>query len=326
MDIRGLIEKYVWILNLVLIFLLCYLVAGSVNTYISSLYFSTSQVSVPRDRSSPSSAGAARETGIQGIMDRNIFNAMISWAEESVSLDGVGEGEIEETTLRAKLLGVIYFFAGSALNRATIRLIQENKSDVFREGDTLTQEIKVAKIETKRVILQREDGRLEELSLEEEEPAGPGKGSAKREFAPKHSGMSPDERADALSEYRKAMGIDNRIRKISDTEYTIERSAITDSLSDLNTLFTQMRLTPNFVGEGDEKTVDGFRVFRVKSGSVFQKLGIRNGDIILKINGVNMDNPENAFQLLQQLRYENSFSLLIRRNDQEMDINYNVTE
>jgi general secretion pathway protein C len=329
MEIRAIVERYLWILNLVLIFLLCYFVAGVVNAYLSSRYLPA------REGSSPASglAEPAIQTGYQwkdqAIIDRNVFGVKTGWEDEFSVLEGEGwDDDIQETTLRAKLLGVIYFSEGAELNRATIRLIQENKSDVYREGDPLTQDVVVAKIEIKRVLLKRQDGQLEELSLEEQDMKA--SSSSKRRddsrYIPRISKLPPEERSRALSEYRKALGIDNRIRKISDTEYSIERSAITDALSDLNTLFTQMRLVPNFVGEGDERTVDGFRVFRIKPNSIFQKLGVRNGDIILNINGVKMDNPEKGFELLQQLRYENNFSLLLRRNDEEMEINYGVTE
>ncbi|GEM_PF-990629 len=329
MEIRTIVEKYLWALNLLLIFLLCYFVAGVVNAYLSSRYLPAHEGISPASGLAEPAIQPAYQSKTQAIIERNVFGVKTSWQEEFSALKaGASEDDIQETTLRAKLLGVIYFFEGADLNRATIRLIQENKSDVYREGDPLTQDVMVAKIEIKRVLLRRQDGQLEELSLEEMDlqSSASSKREKKPRYVPKVSKMSPEERSKALRGYRKALGIDNRIRKISDTEYSIERSAITDALSDLNTLFTQMRLVPNFVGEGNERTVDGFRVFRIKPNSLFQKLGVRGGDVILSVNGVKMDNPEKGFELLQQLRYENNFSLLIQRNEQDMEINYQVTE
>jgi type II secretion system protein C len=330
MDIRSLLERHIWILNLILIFWLCYFVAGAVNAYLSSRYLSSEQVIVERGLDYERSLAAPFQGKTHSIIERNIFNVNTGWDEKAEFAplgDGAGE-EIKETTLRAKLLGVIYFYSGANLNRATIRLIKENDSEVYREGDELTKDIQVAKIETKRILLRRSDGQLEELSLEEDDATGSGRrgGPEDHRYVPRHLKMSKEERTEALREKRKALGIDNRIRRVSDTEYQIERSAITDSLSDLATLFTQMRLVPNFVGEGDQRTVEGYRVFRVKPGSVFQKLGIRNGDIILDINGVKADNPEKSFELLQQLRYENNFSLTLKRNDNDIDMNYNITD
>lgn len=323
------LEKYVWVLNLLLIFLLCYFTAGAVNAYLSRRYLASFDSGPAAAMISDTKTGKPSQSyQSRDIVDRNIFGVQTGW-EREVDLTGDIDGDIQESTLRAKLLGVVYFFKGANLNRATIRLIQENKSDVYREGDELIDDVKVASIEIRRVILMRSDGTLEELSLAELEAEAGSKGKRGKDrdqYVPKFTKLPPDERREALRQKRELLGIDNRIQKVSDTEYIIERSAITDALSDLNTLFTQMRLVPNFTGEGENKQVEGFKVFRIKPNSVFQKLGVKSGDVILEINGAKMDNPEKGFELLQQIRYENSFSLMLQRNDEEVIMSYQVRD
>ena len=122
-------------------------------------------------------------------------------------------------------------------------------------------------------------------------------------------------------------GIDNRIIRVSETYYRIEKDAITEALSNLNDIVTHARLVPNFVpAEDGARQINGFRIFRIKPGSVFEKLGLRNGDVIQKINGVDMDSIEKGFQLLQQLRYESQFEIQIKRGARELTLSYEIVD
>ena len=89
---------------------------------------------------------------------------------------------------------------------------------------------------------------------------------------------------------------------------------------------TQARMVPNFVQDGQGKRVDGFRVFKIIPGSIFEKLGIRDGDVIKKINNAPLDSVDQAFMLLQSLRYEKKFDIDVLRGNQPVTMTYQVVE
>ena len=67
----------------------------------------------------------------------------------------------------------------------------------------------------------------------------------------------------------------------------------------MSQLFTQIRAVPHF--EGGQSI--GFRLFAIRRGSLFDKIGLKNGDIIHQHQRHRDERPEPApWQLLQELR------------------------
>jgi len=312
-------ERYLWVVNLFLLFWLAYFAGGLINFHLEKKFL------LPKTRtkfdfsSHPASLGFQYHPSPRQILDKNLFGT------EERREEFFAEGEEEEippTKLDAILTGIVYFAPDSSWNRATIYLADEKKADVYKKGDKLAPGVKIAEILEKKVILVWSDGKKEELLFEEEKP----KARERPRYVSPYTLMSPEERAKKLASYRKALGIDNRIQRVSETYYRIEKSAIEEALGNLNDIVTQARLVPNFTGEGEERTINGFRIFRIKPGSVFEKLGLRNGDVIRKINGVEMDSIERGFELLRQLRFEREFEIEVKRGTREMTLNYEIVE
>jgi general secretion pathway protein C len=88
------------------------------------------------------------------------------------------------------------------------------------------------------------------------------------------------------------------IEKRSDTEFVIDRGEIDKAMENLNQLFTQMRAVPHF----QDGKAAGFRLFAIRADSVFEKLGLKNGDVVSKINGNDLTDPARAMSLIQELR------------------------
>jgi general secretion pathway protein C len=68
-------------------------------------------------------------------------------------------------------------------------------------------------------------------------------------------------------------------------------------------------MVPNF----ENGVVNGFKVFAIKSGSIFQELGLKNGDVIQRINGTEIDSVEKAIPMLQLLKTESAISIDLSR-------------
>jgi len=320
MNLKEFFFKYLWVVTLVLIFGVCYFAAGTLNAYLASKYLIGSIPAPGVSVSASSLTGGGYIPNREAIVQRNLFAVVIPSATP-----GAGENvAATEASLRAKLLGIIYFGRDSSWNRATMKMLEENRSEVFKVGAEVKPGVVMAAIEEKKARVRYASGREEEFSLEEEKDLTKLVGSDSDDYRPDIAKVPESERERKLAEYRKAMGIDNRIRQVSDHEFVIEQAVINESLQNLNSLLQDARLVPNLVGEGEQKVADGFRIFRIRDNSIFNKLGMRNGDVIKAINGVKMDNIERGFELLQQLRFEKHFTIDVDRQEQSVNFVYNV--
>ena len=70
--------------------------------------------------------------------------------------------------------------------------------------------------------------------------------------------------------------------------------------------------------------LNGFRVSFVRSGTPFAKLGLKRGDIIKSINGVNMNSYSSALNIYRHIKNINNLTLEIERDNKEMELEYEI--
>jgi general secretion pathway protein C len=68
----------------------------------------------------------------------------------------------------------------------------------------------------------------------------------------------------------------------------------------------------------------GFRLFAIKAGSVFDRMGLKNGDIVQRVNGVELTDPTTALSLLQDLQGQTRIQVDLVRNNQPTTLTYEV--
>lgn len=113
---------------------------------------------------------------------------------------------------------------------------------------------------------------------------------------------------------------DQQIRKIGDDRYLVAQAEVEHSMSNLSELFTQMRAVPNMQ---DGKT-NGFRLFAIRSGSLFQKIGLQNNDVVQRINGIDLNDPGKAMGLFQELQGESRLAVDIVRGGETRTLSYEI--
>jgi general secretion pathway protein C len=102
----------------------------------------------------------------------------------------------------------------------------------------------------------------------------------------------------------------------------IKRSDIEASLKDVNELLSQASIQPHSTdGEPDGLTITG-----IKAGSIFRKMGLRNGDIIKGVNNDSIKTTEDLIGMYNDLKSAPDISLQITRRGQERSFNYNFTD
>jgi general secretion pathway protein C len=91
-------------------------------------------------------------------------------------------------------------------------------------------------------------------------------------------------------------------------------------MSDLNQLMQQARIRPYL----EASKPAGFLMSDIKPGSIFAKMGLRNGDVVQKINDQVISSPEQAIELYQGLMGGGEIALEIKRGQKTEKINYEV--
>ncbi|MBI5098223.1 MAG: PDZ domain-containing protein [Nitrospirae bacterium] len=109
-------------------------------------------------------------------------------------------------------------------------------------------------------------------------------------------------------------------KQIGEREYIIDSRKIQKSLENPEQILTHARLLPN-IKDGRQ---EGFTVSEVVPGGIYQSLGLRNGDILLKINGLEISNPEVAIQAMSALKGMNNVDLDIIRNGKNISMSYRI--
>lgn len=92
------------------------------------------------------------------------------------------------------------------------------------------------------------------------------------------------------------------------------------ALSDMNTVMTQARVTPNI--EGGKTT--GYKIFNIAPGSIYTKLGIQNNDVVERVNGVDVNNPDTLYKLFQQIKSERKITLDFNRDGRKESVNIEI--
>lgn len=110
------------------------------------------------------------------------------------------------------------------------------------------------------------------------------------------------------------------LKKISDNEWVINQRALADTLNDIDKVLTAAILLPYMEG----KSMAGFRITNIKSDGIFKLIGLKEGDILKRVNNYDVDSVEKGLQLLSGLKGESNMSLDILRNGKSMNLRYQI--
>jgi general secretion pathway protein C len=98
----------------------------------------------------------------------------------------------------------------------------------------------------------------------------------------------------------------------------VSSSEVEESLRDVHQLLSQVRIRPHFT-DGE---ADGLTVSNLKSGSLFARLGLMDGDIVQGINGRAIRSPDDVLDVYERLKSGSRVALQVLRNGEEKIINY----
>lgn len=104
------------------------------------------------------------------------------------------------------------------------------------------------------------------------------------------------------------------------TRTVLDRRVVEQAMDDLPKLLSQARAVPYLVNGA----MNGFRLDYIAPSSFYEKIGLKHGDILQQVNGVDIRDPSTILTLFQQLRNERAVKLDVLRNNQRTTMNYEI--
>lgn len=100
----------------------------------------------------------------------------------------------------------------------------------------------------------------------------------------------------------------------------VDRREVTQAMNDIPKLLSQARAVPYLVNGA----MSGFRLDYIAPASFYEKIGLRYGDILKQVNGVEIKDPSTMLALFQQLRNEQTVKLDFVRNNQPTTMTFDI--
>ena len=94
---------------------------------------------------------------------------------------------------------------------------------------------------------------------------------------------------------------------IGTTETPVATRVTFDAHAMLDFLYDQAQLLPQFEGDGQ---MVGLQVNAIQAGSLFEKIGLENGDVITEFNGIPMRSQAETATVVQQVVAANEYHVV----------------
>lgn len=315
--IVALLKQYGWLVNLSLIAAGSYFVAGAVNTVVAQ----SIRIVPSADESGASRAkrpvSRRRSGGVSytRITERNLFGAKkdpeidpeAAAALEEDSDEALGsnyrEDDLRSCTVPATLRATLVAEDNPQWSMAVFYDNSSREPTVFSINDganELSDDATLVEIRSRAAVVRRRD-HFELCSADEQKPA-----TAARPVA---STVARASESDG-----------DEVQKTGDNEYLVSKDYIDDTMGNLSKVATQARIVPSF----KNGKANGFKLFSIKPNSIYQKIGLQNGDVIQKINGYTIDSPDKALEIYSKLKTSRDVNIELLRRGRATSKNYNI--
>jgi general secretion pathway protein C len=282
--------------TLVMLACACLLVVQTVNTLLGA-----SLLPLPTLPEFPRQERATAPTALPTLLSVDLLarHTGLSLEELPASTPQVSEATVP-TQLGLKLLGTMTS-PTAGMSMASVYEGPTQRTRTVWVGSAL-QGAEILAIERTRVVLLN-NGRTEILDITSIPPA-------------------PGQIALPSPPPAPATGFGSTLRQTGPEAYAIQRQDVENTLANLNQIAMQARVVPAFTN-GVSK---GFKLFAMKPDSLYARLGLKNGDILQRVNGFALDSPTQALEAYNHLRGSSRIELEIERDGQVVRKTYSVED
>lgn len=230
------------------------------------------------------------------IVENNIFCPSCKPAEKQPAEAGEpGEQALAATDLPLALLATMES-DDPEYSMATILDTERNTTGVYSVNDKIRPGVAIAGIQRGSVVL-RGAGGFETLGFPDpESQANKRKGKKKKKKKKRRKGRREIDGA------REAIDCKGNA-------CTVDRTFVEKLVKNPRLLARQAKVIPA-VRDGE---THGFRLHRVRRGTLPRLLGLKNGDTLMAVNGTELDSMDRALALYTKLRRAKHLSLTVER-------------
>ncbi len=205
---------------------------------------------------------------------------------------------LQETKLDLKLWGTLILNDGRG-SRAVIEDKQAGGQNLYRVGDKVKEAL-VKMILRERVVL--DVGGKDEILQIEDLAAVSGAVRTPPGATAAPAGPPPAEPEPVAR------------------DVNLSRQTIEEAMGNVAELMKQVRIRPFF--EGGKPA--GLSLAGVTAGSIFEKMGIRNGDVLQAVDGQPIQTVDDVVNLYQSLSNAENIAIQVRRGGRIEDIQYKI--
>lgn len=187
---------------------------------------------------------------------------------------------------------------------ATIKDTETGTLGAYGVRDSVRDRVLIASISRGKVVL-RNGRNLEYIKMGDDAPPPPPKKEEKKE----------EKKDDKAKKNPRAIeGADDAIKCSDENHCTVERKWLEGVLANPAQLTKQARVVPA-IKDGETR---GFKFYGIRPGSLPKLIGLKNGDLLLSVNGNDLTSLDQAMGLYTKLRRASNLEVVIERKGQEV--------
>jgi general secretion pathway protein C len=277
----------------ILIALLCLIILAKLSADVISYRLSQSFPKTVQKTSAPRQAAAAEDlTSFAPILEKGLFGR--ATLGKLTQIAQAGDGKSRASTSQKDLL-----LLGTAVGsfRETFALVQKQSTKeerVFRLGDDVFDLGQLVSVKKEMAEIQSGGSRI-------------------KIYTPLATGSDVEKTVPAGQPGALAS-------QVGAGSFIVDQRALNASLDNIGQAMTDARLLPSM----KDGKVEGFRVSEVKPAGIFGMVGVKNGDVLLKMNDFPIDSPEKAIQSFVSLKGQSKIRLDLIRDGQPTTFNYDI--
>lgn len=139
--------------------------------------------------------------------------------------------------------------------------------------------------------------------------------------------LEKDEKEYKVVLLKLSSNVEYSINKEKKEELKISQTGISISRVYLNTYMNNLSKVWNNISIKEIKIknkIKGFQIINITQNSMFDKLGLKKGDVIKRVNKKNIDSSAYAFELYKNINEMEHFSVEVLRNNKMVELNYEI--
>ncbi len=246
------------------------------------------------DISMPTSGLGSGEISSSFVVDEGLLHKVHLFGDGTAELAAADKPvAVTVSKLKVKLIGTVVAGKKSA---AMVLMGESKMQQVFFIDQVMQPNVILRSVEATEITVDNH-GNRERISIEEG----------------KEIASTPPSTVRAMPGPRGARSREHVGRKI-------DKSNLQKQMRNFSTLMSQARVTPHFT----DKKADGFTISEIVKGSLYEEVGLQNGDVIQKVNGESVTSAEQAMRMYRELQSATFIDVEINRGGTVQQISYTI--